>query len=152
MIRYGSKIKSMIKESGLTLKEISEKMDIPASTISSWYKSEYPPLEAIIKLCEFFGISVAEFFWDDSGELKKELPYYITKSDADILKILNTSIDPKTRIEIKHIFAGMLKIALLQHSDKIKHSPEFKELFKDGIYKNEEVNSSSLHDEDKMKK
>lgn len=130
MIRYGSKLKGMIKESGYTLKQISEKIDVPASTIATWYRSEYPPLEGIVKMCNFFNIELSDFFADET-KTKSTLPEYITQSDAAALKILNTAIDPKSRVEIKKMYIHAMKAVLVMYKDKLGHMPEFKKLFED---------------------
>ena len=129
MIGYGTKLKNLIKDSGYTLKEISERIDVPASTIASWYKSEYPPLDSIIKMCEFFKINVWEFFINDNEELKKILPSFISTDEINMLKLINTRMDVEQRIIVKKAFLEIIKAVLINNEDKFKDLPEYKALF-----------------------
>lgn len=129
MEKYGTKLKTLIKESGYTLKEISEKIEVPASTIASWYKSEYPPLDSIIKICQFFKINLWEFFINDNEDLKKLLPGFISSEDINMLKLVNTKMDVEQRIKVKKVFLEVIKLALAKDEDKFKDLPEYKALF-----------------------
>lgn len=137
-MEYGSKIRQLIKDSGYSLQEVSEKIGVPAPTIAHWYKSIYPPLEQIVKICEFFKIELWEFFLDNPAKLNKYLPDYIKAEDAAILKILNTSVDVKMRVEVKKIFVQSLKLIVLQNAAKYRHMPEFQALFPDYEYQEQE--------------
>ncbi len=131
MTGYGTKLKNLIKDSGYTLKQISEKIEVPASTIASWYKSEYPPLEAIIKMCCFLKINLWEFFINDNEDLKNILPDYIKPEDAALFKLLNNDVDISIRIEVKKLMVQTMKVVLSGNVDKLKDKPEYKMLFGD---------------------
>jgi len=149
MIRYGSKLKGMIKDSGYTLKQISEKIDVPASTISSWYKSEFPPLEGIVKMCNFFKIELTDFFKDESKETDESLLSYLSSQDREILNLLNAPNNTETRIAIKELFINSMKIFLLQHEHMLKNNPEYKKIFKNPPRKMDEKELSKLREIDK---
>lgn len=138
IMEYGTKLKKLVKDSGLTLQEISEGISVPPSTIVGWYKTIYPPLEQIVKMCNFFKIELWEFFLDNPAKLNKYMPDYIKAEDAAILKILNTSVDVKTRVEVKKLFVQAMKLILLQNAAKYRHMPEFQALFPDYEYQEQE--------------
>ena len=129
MTGYGTKLKNLIKDSGYTLKEISERIDVPASTIASWYKSEYPPLDSIIKMCQFFKIDTWEFFINGNEDLKKILPSFISTDEINMLKLINTRMDAETRTQVKKVFLEIIKTVLIKDEEKFKDIPEYKELF-----------------------
>ena len=49
--------------------QLAEKSELPQSTISSWYrKSQIPTIPSIEKICNAFGITLAQFFTDEDSE------------------------------------------------------------------------------------
>lgn len=59
---YGQKIKVLLKKKGITQKDLSKALEIPESSASVWLNAEYPPLEFIMKCCEYFNIEIWRFF------------------------------------------------------------------------------------------
>jgi len=155
VMNIGDKIKNMREYYGYSQTDIAKSLNVTQRNIS--YYESMPVatgiLEFIVEFCEFLKIPLAEFFIEDVEDLKKELPDYITPSDAAILKVLNTAVDTKTRIEVKEAFVHIMKAVLVRYEDRLKHMPEFKKLFGGVEYEqSEEILHSSLHDEDEPKK
>jgi len=65
---YGSQLKSIITSRNVVYSRLAEDLNVATSTISNWCNSEYPPLEGIEKVCEYFNIPLSEFF----GKSEKE--------------------------------------------------------------------------------
>lgn len=67
---YGSRIRQLIKNAEYGQNEFAKKIGVSSSTISFWCNAEYPPLEAIIKVCNELKIPLHDFFATDE-EVKK---------------------------------------------------------------------------------
>ena len=126
---YGEKLKILREYYGYSQRELAAKIDTNQANISFWEKSDYPSLEGIFKICEFFKINIWEFFIDDFEEFKKILPDFIEPSDAAVMKLVNTRMDIEKRIQVKKMFLDVVKLALAKHKDKLKDLPEYKALF-----------------------
>ena len=63
---YGKKIKQLRKNAGLNQADLARMVGVSRPNISFWENAEYPPLEAVDKICKVFGIEVWQFFADDS--------------------------------------------------------------------------------------
>lgn len=67
------------KQKNWTEYQLSEKSGLTQSTISSWYRKDMlPTIPSLEKICNAFGITIAQFFSDDSESftltrLQKEL-------------------------------------------------------------------------------
>lgn len=63
------KITQLRKERHWTEYQLAEKSGLTQSTISSWYrKNMLPSISSLTKICEAFGITISQFFLDDSKE------------------------------------------------------------------------------------
>ena len=129
MSKHGLKIRKMINDSGDKLEEVSEAINVPSSTISSWYNLEYPPLDGIKKICDYYRITLWQFFIDDLSELKAYFQDFIGSEDAAMLKLVNTKMDVEQRKLVKEAFLSIVKTVIAKDKDKYKNLPEFKELF-----------------------
>ncbi len=132
-MNIGDKLKNLRKHYGFSQSDLADKLQISQNNIS-YYESMSDAtglLEHIIKFCELFKIPVVDFFIEDMEDLKQTLPDYITPSDAAILKILNTQVDIKTRIEVKEAFVHIMKAVLVKYQDRLSHMPEFQKIFGD---------------------
>jgi len=153
-MNLGEKLKQMRKHYGYSQSDLSRLLEVPQTSISN-YESQSEVtgmLDYIYKFCEILKIPVADIFIEDLSTLKKNLPDYITIEDAAMFKILNTAIDQKTRMEVKSAFVNIMKAVLIQYADRLEHMPEYKKLFGDTEYTQNEETHSSLHDEDEKKK
>ena len=65
----------LIEKEGISKNEFSKKVGIAPSTISSWYNKGYEniSLKTLIKLSEYFDISLDELIFGDSRTESKEL-------------------------------------------------------------------------------
>lgn len=126
---YGEKLKKIRDYYGYSQRDLAAKLEVPYSTLSFWERADYPSLEGIVKICEFFKINIWEFFIDDFEEFKKILPDFIEPSDAAVMKLVNTRMDIEKRIQVKKMFLDVVKLALAKDKDKLKDLPEYKALF-----------------------
>lgn len=77
--------------------QLAEKSGLTQSTISSWYrKGILPTIPSLAKICDAFGISVSQFFLEDSKQT-------VLLSDRQ-LALLNatTKLDPRQYDALMH--------------------------------------------------
>ena len=66
MVYINKLISKLCDERHWTLYTLSEKTDIPYSTLNSSVNRDAPPkIETLERICEAFGISLAQFFIED---------------------------------------------------------------------------------------
>ena len=71
MVYTSKKIFDMCEERNWTLYTLSEKTDIPYSTLNSAINRDAPPkIDTLERICEAFGISLAQFFIKDDEEFE----------------------------------------------------------------------------------
>ncbi|PKL17903.1 MAG: hypothetical protein CVV49_08985 [Spirochaetae bacterium HGW-Spirochaetae-5] len=126
----GEKLKQLRRYYGYSQSDLSKRLDVPQTSISNYEQQNEATgmLEYIYKLCTFLKIPVAEFFVDDVKDFGNNLPSYITPADAATLKVLNTAIDIKTRIEIKTAFVHIMKALISRPLSEMIQLPEIQEL------------------------
>ncbi|WP_100306429.1 helix-turn-helix domain-containing protein [Lacrimispora celerecrescens] len=57
------RIEELREERNLSVYKLAQLSEIPQSTIATWYqKGHIPPVDKIERICNTFGISLAEFF------------------------------------------------------------------------------------------
>lgn len=63
-----NKITSLRLERNWTEYQLAEKSGLTQSTISSWYrKNMIPSISSLEKICDAFGITISQFFLDESS-------------------------------------------------------------------------------------
>lgn len=63
------KITEMREERHWTEYQLAEKSGLTQSTISSWYrKNMLPTVPSLLKICDAFGVSMSQFFLEDTRE------------------------------------------------------------------------------------
>lgn len=63
------KIVQLRKERHWTEYELAERSGLTQSTISSWYrKNMIPSIPSLEKVCDAFGISLSQFFYDENKD------------------------------------------------------------------------------------
>ncbi len=83
MIDVLERITKMREERHWTEYQLAEKAGLTQSTISSWYrKNILPTIPSLMKICNAFGISLAQFFLDD-----KEQPILLTEKQLNLLSV-----------------------------------------------------------------
>ena len=71
MVYINKKISDMCEKRDWTLYTLSEKTDIPYSTLNSAINRNAPPkIDTLERICEAFGISLAQFFVEDGEEFE----------------------------------------------------------------------------------
>lgn len=69
MINILEHITKMREERHWTEYQLAEYSGLTQSTISSWYrKGMLPSIPSLVKICDAFGISLAQFFLEDSDK------------------------------------------------------------------------------------
>ena len=67
-----ARIKDLLNERGWTMYQLSQKSNIPQSTLSNLFlRNNAPTIPTLEKICDAFGITLSEFFGKES-ELPKE--------------------------------------------------------------------------------
>jgi transcriptional regulator with XRE-family HTH domain len=61
-MKYGNRLKLLVKEAGFGQNEFASKIGIAGSTMSIWCNAEYPPLEGIEKICNALDMPLYRFF------------------------------------------------------------------------------------------
>lgn len=87
-MKFGARMKQIIKDAGYGQNAFAEKMNISSSKMSFWCNSEYPPLEAIEKVCAELDIPLYEFFMTDEQRMKT-MPEDIDPIQVELLRTLN---------------------------------------------------------------
>ena len=68
MIDILKRITEMREERHWTEYQLAEKSGLTQSTISSWYRKEMlPTIPSLTKICNAFGVSLSQFFLDDTN-------------------------------------------------------------------------------------
>lgn len=63
------KITEMREERHWTEYQLAEKSGLTQSTISSWYRKDMlPSIPSLIKICDAFGVSISQFFLENTSE------------------------------------------------------------------------------------
>lgn len=74
--------------------QLAEKSELPQSTISSWYrKNQIPTIPSLEKICNAFGITLAQFFTDDNTEIVS-----LTKQQSELLHEWNRLTENQKKI------------------------------------------------------
>lgn len=73
-MNFGNKIKWIIKNRGLSQREVAAMIEVPESTLSRWTSMDYPDLKDIEAICKALDIPLYRFFSDvDLSVNEKEL-------------------------------------------------------------------------------
>jgi transcriptional regulator with XRE-family HTH domain len=58
-MEFGSNIKKLMEERGISSKALSDATDIPPSSLSEWINGRVPRIDnSLIRLARFFGVSI----------------------------------------------------------------------------------------------
>ena len=70
---FGEKLKNLRKDKGWSQEELAEKLFVSRQSVSKWENGQnYPSIEIIIKLSDFFGVTIDELLRSDE-ELKEKV-------------------------------------------------------------------------------
>ncbi len=91
---YGKKLKQLRKNAGLNQADLARMVGVSRPNISFWENADYPPLEAIDKVCKVFGIELWRFFADDSFiSQEKNLPERFSDIHKEISQLNDEEFD-----------------------------------------------------------
>lgn len=69
---FVKQLRKLMDSKNLSIYGIARICDVPAATINRWLNGKYlPKLETLEKICSSVGVTLAEFFEDDSLEIQK---------------------------------------------------------------------------------
>lgn len=99
--KFGSFIKELRKEKGVTQKELSEVLGITGGAVSKWERGlSFPDITLLTSLSDYFGVTVAELLNGERGA---------HASESDIDKMVNAAVNAEinavrhTRKKIKKV-------------------------------------------------
>ncbi len=120
-IHLSENIRHLRKLEKISQKELAESLEIPRSTLNNWERgSSEPKLESIIKLAEYFDVSV--------GDLIEDNIEYLQKGDYDNgVKVLALTLDELERpnVELVESKAEAGYLGGFQDPEYIKELPRF---------------------------
>ncbi len=105
-------IKELRKEKGLTQIQFCQKLNIGQATLSGWECGKWEPdNKTLIKLADFFGVTVDYLLGRENKNLIERPPYEITdKQTLDIMKLCKVM----TEIQKAQVFGYV--VALLEQA------------------------------------
>lgn len=93
MVYINKKISKMCEERKWSLYALSEKTDIPYSTLNSSINRDAPPkIETLERICEAFGISLAQFFVEENEEFE-----VLSKNEKELLSLFRKLPEEKQK-------------------------------------------------------
>ena len=102
---YGEKIKQLRKQANLSQAELANLVGISRPNISFWENAEYPPLDAIDRICKVFDIDIWRFFIDN-GDIENTLK--IPEGFSGFIQRLS-ALDDDKRLDLLDIFNVILE-------------------------------------------
>jgi transcriptional regulator with XRE-family HTH domain len=109
---FGSKLHALLKKHDLKQKDLVDICHTSESNISRWINAEYPPLDFIHDICNYFKIPLWQFFIDENDSFESIRPPYMSDMDDEILRVLNMDISEADRIIIHRICRDAIQLAL----------------------------------------
>lgn len=79
---YGDLLKRHREFRGYTLEHVASLAGTTAASVQRWESAEYPKLEAVVKCCSIYGISLSDFFRAD-----KDIPAEYIIMIKDVLSL-----------------------------------------------------------------
>jgi len=122
-MRYGARMKQLIKDAGYGQNAFAEKMNISSSKMSFWCNAEFPPLEAIEQVCNALDIPIYKFFLNDE-DLKSITgvdPRWFTI--AQLVEQMPEDVQLKIMTNILQVIE-MMESTLAQYKDNIEKNIE----------------------------
>ena len=115
---FGRRIKELRKTAGLKQSDLAHMLGVPRPNISFWENAQYPPLEAIARVCKALDVDIAEFFTTDH---MKTRPYSI---NPDLLMLIERmlKLNGDTLKNILDIFYVILEKYEIMHSSTLLSS------------------------------
>ncbi len=117
---YGKKIKQIRKQAGLSQAELADRVGVSRPNISFWENAEYPPLEAIDRVCQVAGMDLWKFFVEESDLAG------IINLPGEFLPLLERikNLDRKGREDLAEIFSLIADKFIADNGRDTKRIPE----------------------------
>jgi len=89
---YGNKIRKFREEKNLSQEFIAEKTGMPQTSISTWERSEFPPIEFVIEALKILkpNMKLWEFFIEDISELDSYMPHWLMPEHLKFIEEIST--------------------------------------------------------------
>ena len=95
------RIKKLCNERGWSMYKLAEESMLTQSTISNMFvRKSYPSIPTLMKICEAFGISLAEFFLDKDNN--------ITTAEEKILIENYKKLSPKNKAAVNKLISNLM--------------------------------------------
>lgn len=82
----GANLKALAKEKGITLKKLSEIIEVSRQTVTAWTKGKVPKGDHLIELSRILEINPAYFFYDDETLKTISVPMHRKRGVAKVTK------------------------------------------------------------------
>jgi transcriptional regulator with XRE-family HTH domain len=105
IIMYGKRIKQLRKDAGLSQEDLALKVGVSRPNISFWENADFPPLEAIDRVCKVLGMDIWKFFLTDEAITKV---IDIPRESITLFQQFSL-LDPESRNDVMEIFQLILK-------------------------------------------
>ena len=117
---YGERLKFLRKKASLSQADLADKTGVARPNISFWENSDFPPLEAIDKVCRALGLETWEFFIDDNELAQK---HGIPGGFGDLMREI-ASLDAETREQLRALFSMMVRVVASKDAACAKPLPD----------------------------
>lgn len=98
------RILQLMKERGWTMYRLAKETGLPTSTLSNMIKRSTTPTMSTVKtLCDGFGISLSQFFWDGTEAVLLTEEQKLFFADWASLTVTQKDIITKIIVEFKKI-------------------------------------------------
>ena len=109
--KFGSFIKQLRQEKGVTQKQLSEALGITGGAVSKWERGlSFPDITLLSTLADYFGVSVTELMNGERGDPEQEVTDIINHATAAKIKAIKSVLKMLKKLTL--IFSPILMIAL----------------------------------------
>ena len=103
-MNYGQRLLEVIEKKGYTRNSVSKILSVTQYNVAYWCNQEFPPLDAIIKVCNVIGVTLEEFF-------EPGYRYNISQECLDMAKIIDRLSDD-TKAKVLKVVSASLDLLL----------------------------------------
>nr|MBQ4318111.1 helix-turn-helix transcriptional regulator [Clostridia bacterium] len=124
MIKIGEKILTLRVNKNVTIERFAHFLGVDIETVTSWEKGEsYPPLETVVLLAGYFGVTADELLGVDRSNIEERIERYVSRyeeaMDAGLLPVaIDTMHEALNHFPDSFRFKGMLMYALYCSCDR----------------------------------